>query len=156
MPRDRPGDGGERFWRAFHHVAAAGAVDVHIHEARRDGEAARFPPGGARRYGDLIARTHGDNLLAVNDDHGIGYFLARRERAAGKNGLAWSWKASSYWKGSGTRQSRVTKRKRAGRLGPARRWEPRASAAGWIEIYSPVPVVEAELVPAGCIFGTLT
>src|SRR5579862_9453171 len=85
-PRDLPGDSGKSVWRALHYVTAAGAVDVDIHEAGRDGEVARFPPGGGRRYGDLIARTHGDNLLAVNDDHGVVYFLARRERAADKNG----------------------------------------------------------------------
>ena len=52
-----------------------------------DREAARLPPGCARWYRNLIPRTHGDNLLAVNYDHGIGDFLARSKRTADKNGL---------------------------------------------------------------------
>ena len=78
---------GERLGRAFHDVVAAGAVNVHIHETRRDRQAGGVESPSIAWHGNAVARTDCHYFCAFDDDHRIGDFLVRRKGAVDKDGL---------------------------------------------------------------------
>src|ERR1700719_4635467 len=84
--RDRGRNLGDRLGRAFHHVMAAGTVNVHIHESGNDNLVASCKVFRIVRNADLIAMPYLGDFGVFNDDDTIEYFFVGSEDAAGVDG----------------------------------------------------------------------
>ena len=70
---------------AFHHVVAAGAVNVHVDEAGNHDFVSRSVVFRIVGDANLVAVAHLRDLAAFNDDHTVENFFVWREDAAGVN-----------------------------------------------------------------------
>src|ERR1700751_3045290 len=76
----------DRLGRAFHHVMAAGTVNVHIHEAGNYNLVASCKVLRIVGNADLVAMPYLGDFGVFNDDDAIENFFMRCEDAAGVNG----------------------------------------------------------------------
>ena len=67
----------------FHHVVAAGAVDVHVHESGDDRHSGRDVVDRVGRHADFIAMPERGDAAAFDDDDAVVDFLFRRQDPAG-------------------------------------------------------------------------
>src|ERR1700735_2201505 len=88
MARYRGRDAIERARACFHHVMAAGAVDVHVHKAGHDSHAGGDVVDGAGGHANFVAMADGNDAAAIHEDYAVADFLEGREDAVSMNGGA--------------------------------------------------------------------
>ncbi len=71
VARNGGGDAVERGGRRFHHVMAAGAVDMDVNKAGNDGHAGGDVVSGALRDFHLVAMADCGDAAAFDDDNGV-------------------------------------------------------------------------------------
>jgi len=80
------GDFCDGVFGAFHHVVAAGAVNVHVNETGDDNLVAGRVMFSVRWHAHFVAMADLRDLAVFDDDHAVYDFFVGREDAAGVNG----------------------------------------------------------------------
>jgi len=76
---------------------------MHVNKAGNNGEVALVVAARGCRNRNFVPVAHTGNLLAIDQNNGIGNFLLRCKNTARENGLQ-SHGESSYWKSCAARQ----------------------------------------------------